>query len=815
MIFMIHFYLTPVQPLALRFAICERSDILQAMRRMILLLLFLGVVSVGTVGPAAAGDAPPEADLALARRFAPVLYFHPDELFRPQPVEVLLEQARLRQTRTGWFDVNVLNQPTLRDLCRYRGPEYFLDVWYGDEGTSSYKNYSAHRAYYEAHLSPEAGGPPSTAYARVVREGSHITVQYWLFYYYNDWLNKHEGDWEMVQVILDEAEQPQWVVVSQHHGGTRRPWTAVQVEEETHPVIYVALGSHANYLWGNEVFPNVREMGSTSFTVVDRTGRAHRTVPQVLLVPEREVVEQNPDAWPGMEWLCFAGNWGERAAQADLAGPHGPPEKESWATPYTWGMEQPRDEAVWYNHRLRVTVGADGPVRVEGRTESGDLDWVPRPDGGGGTLLLHEEPTAPISFTVEALTATQVTITTTYPFRELGVVRQIAYSSIPLQPGQRLVGRLCTSCGPGLRRVEAGGEERITSVPYTEVVKPAVWDAPDVVWLAGLLPAEEISRGISTSLLAGVLPTLLYVLLLYWADRYEKEPKRLLATAFVWGALPAILLTVVVQFAFRLPLTLGARAVEATGAGWLAPWIEELLKGAVVLFIFLRYPREFDGVVDGVLYGGMTGFGFAMTGNTIGYLGAFLLQGWVGLGPRLFVQGLLHSLNHALYSAAFGAGLGWIRAMPLRRYRWAPAPAGFFLAGIIHTGHVLALRMVWGATAVGVLITVAGLAGMVALLTGMLARQRWVLRTELLGEVPWSLYRTMVLPGGRAHAQWRTLWREGIRGWLRIRQLHQRCAELAFKRRRARRRPDDADLAAEIERLRAEIQSAIASSSPR
>ena len=789
------------------------------MRRTAFLLSVLSLVGIlwGMSGvPVAAGDLPPGEDLSLARQFAPVLYFHPDELFRPQPVEVLIDQARLRRTRAGWFDVNVINDPTPRDLCRYAGPEYFLDVWYGDDGSSDYKNYSAHRTFYTTHLSPEAGGPPPTAYARVVHEENHTVIQYWLFYYYNDWLNKHEGDWEMVQVILDGAEQPQWVVVSQHHGGTRRPWSAVQVEEGTHPVVYVALGSHANYFWGDEVFPNAREMGSASFTVVDRTGHAHRTIPQVLLVPEREEVERQPDDWPGMEWLCFKGNWGERAAQADLGGPQGPPEKKSWAAPYTWGMEQPADETVWYNHRLRVAAQATGAIRLSAEAGSSDLDQIPRPGGEGGTLLLHEEPRGTIPFEVEARATTTVVLTTTYPFRDLGVVRRIAYPPIPLHSGERLSGQLCPSCGPGLHKTTVDGTETSVEVPYEETIEPAIWDAPDVVWVIGLLPAEEISRGLGTALLAGVAPTLLYTLALYWADRYEKEPKRLLATAFVWGALPAILLAAVVHLFFNLPLPLlGPGAVETSGAGWLGPWLDELLKGAVVLFLFLRYPREFDGVVDGLIYGGMAGFGFTMTGNTIGYIGAFLFQGWGGLGGPIVVQGILHSLNHALYSAAFGAGLGWMRAMPFRRYRWAPAPIGFLLAGTLHTAHILALRAAWGPGPVGVLITLAGLAGMIVLLASMLARQRRILRGELLTEVPWPLYRAMTLPGGRTRAQWRALRREGVQGWLRARRLHQLCAELAFKRRRARRRPGDADLAAEIERLRAEIQSAIASSSPR
>ena len=126
---------------------------------------------------------------------------------------------------------------------------YILDVWYGNEGASDYKNYSAHRSFYKTALRPEVGGPPVVIYAHVVRDHEEkvITIQYWLFYYYNDWFNKHEGDWEMIQVMVAEAGDPLWVVLSQHHGGTRRAWKHTQIEDGNHPAVFVALGSHANY----------------------------------------------------------------------------------------------------------------------------------------------------------------------------------------------------------------------------------------------------------------------------------------------------------------------------------------------------------------------------------------------------------------------------------------------------------------------------------------------------------------------------------------------------------------------------------------
>jgi hypothetical protein len=56
----------------------------------------LAVVLLAWASPALAGAAPPPpSDTELARRYAPVLYFHPAEIFRPQSVDVIVERADL------------------------------------------------------------------------------------------------------------------------------------------------------------------------------------------------------------------------------------------------------------------------------------------------------------------------------------------------------------------------------------------------------------------------------------------------------------------------------------------------------------------------------------------------------------------------------------------------------------------------------------------------------------------------------------------------------------------------------------------------
>ena len=52
------------------------------------------------------------------------------------------------------------------------------------------------------------------------------------------------------------------------------------------------------------------------------------------------------------------------------------------------------------------------------------------------------------------------------------------------------------------------------------------------------------------AILAAAVPAAFYGLLIWWLDRYEKEPLWLILVAFLWGSLPAIGLAV----AFELGL---------------------------------------------------------------------------------------------------------------------------------------------------------------------------------------------------------------------------------------------------------------------
>jgi len=748
---------------------------------------------------------------ALLEKYAPALYFHPTELFRPQPVDVLVNNARLRQIRAFWFDTNILSNVAISDLFAYQDDSYFLDAWYGDEELSDSRNYSFHRFYYETVLRPEVSRLPIVTYGRIVNDVStgNMILQYWLFYYYNDWFNKHEGDWELVQVMLDPQGEPLEVVFSQHHGGTRRLWQDTQVEEGTHPVAYVALGSHANYFWGDELYPNGKDVGNSRVEIMDRTGSFGRVIPEVITMPDARQLISDPDSWQGSEWILFGGNWGETAPIGDFGGPSGPTQKGGqWQQPYAWGIAQPLDMETWYANRLRVEVQGDSADQVQLRLTSADGYSISDAEYSANLAILHRDPKPGevIRVTISLAAGLLDQVIVTWPDPENAQVWIYSFKQVPVDDSGQATLILSADYLPEL--LVDGIDEAIS--PVQSEVLPASWDAPDFVWMVNLLPARDIAKGVTFSLLAGLIPAFLFVGMIYWVDRYEKEPKRLLAIVFLWGAIPTLIFSLLARFFIQLPASIfSPAAVTALRTGVVIPVIEELLKGLIVILILLRYRREFDNTLDGIVYGSMVGFGFAMSRNMVSFLGSFLIHGFSGLGTEALLTSAIYGLNQATYSAIFGAGLGYAR---LHRQRWirrlVPLVA-FVLAVTSHILHNLTVHTATGLNFLTMILTLGGFSVIVVIILWSLQRQKNWMRKELEGHIPRQLYNTVISSMSRARAQWRALFLQGYRGWRRTRRLHQLCTELAFKKMQARRFPEEVALARDAETLLSEVETII------
>ena len=194
------------------------------------------------------------------------------------------------------------------------------------------------------------------------------------------------------------------------------------------------------------------------------------------------------------------------------------------------------------------------------------------------------------------------------------------------------------------------------------------------------------------SIVAAVIPTMLYVLLFYWADRYEREPLTLLAAAFVWGALPAVAVSLLVEFLFELPRFTNVGDNTLIANVLVAPIVEETAKWLALLAIYFFKRQEFDGPLDGLIYGALIGFGFAMTENILFFIGAVQQGGYAALSSAVFMRSIVFGMNHAFYTALAGIALGIASNTdaPITRDLWIWA--GLLQAIVAHSLHNLARR---------------------------------------------------------------------------------------------------------------------------
>src|SRR5512142_490693 len=152
------------------------------------------------------------------------------------------------------------------------------------------------------------------------------------------------------------------------------------------------------------------------------------------------------------------------------------------------------------------------------------------------------------------------------------------------------------------------------------------------------------------SALFAFVPAFLMAAFIYWLDRYEKEPLPLLGAAFFWGAVVAAGGAFIINTLFGLgiyALTGSGDVADQATASLVAPFVEEGLKGLAVLLVFLLFHKEFDSILDGIIYAAITALGFAATENVLYIFGhGYLDNGWSGLWQLVFIRDVIVAWQH-------------------------------------------------------------------------------------------------------------------------------------------------------------------------
>ena len=314
------------------------------------------------------------------------------------------------------------------------------------------------------------------------------------------------------------------------------------------------------------------------------------------------------------------------------------------------------------------------------------------------------------------------------------------------------------------------------------------------------------------SLFFGFVPMFMFAGFINWLDRYEKEPKVLLGAAFVWGVLiaggGAYIINTVLGLGVYI-MTGSEGATDFATASIIAPIVEESLKGLAVLVVFFLFRKEFDSVLDGIIYAGITALGFAAIENVLYiYERGYQESGWEGLWTLVFIRVVLVGWQHPFYTAFTGIGLAVARMNRSIFVKIIAVIGGFATAVFTHAFHNTFGGLIGGieGLAIGTFVDWLGWFFMLAFIVWMIVHERNILKRQLHpeannGVISPAQYRT-ALSFAQTRARLNALSSGSYRNTARFYQV---CGELAHKKEQFAKLGDEKGNLAIIEKLRSEL----------
>jgi RsiW-degrading membrane proteinase PrsW (M82 family) len=314
----------------------------------------------------------------------------------------------------------------------------------------------------------------------------------------------------------------------------------------------------------------------------------------------------------------------------------------------------------------------------------------------------------------------------------------------------------------------------------------------------GLASTEIGVVGVVVGVVFALLPVVPVVAAFLWLDRFEPEPPRLLLGAFLWGAGLAALVAVVINSSAVLAaeLLIGRGRGDVIGSVISAPLVEEFVKGAFVVGLLLVRRREFDGIVDGVVYAGITAAGFAFTENIIYFGRAFTETGAgtpAGAVLATFIlRGVLSPFAHPLFTAMTGIGVGIASGSRSRALGAVAIVGGYVLAVILHALWNSSTQLGPGFFGVYLLIMLPLFAGLIGLVMWQRRRERAVLARQMPGFAAAGWVAPSEVPllsslAGRRRWRLAVRRRSGGAAARAVEDYQHAVTELAFLRARAER----------------------------
>lgn len=209
--------------------------------------------------------------------------------------------------------------------------------------------------------------------------------------------------------------------------------------------------------------------------------------------------------------------------------------------------------------------------------------------------------------------------------------------------------------------------------------------------IVGLLMFASV--GIIPAVIGAIVaftPAFIYLFPLIWLDRYDPEPFWLLALAFAWGGLVAVIVSFIINTGVGVGVMIAIGGEEGmvlgniVGAVISAPLVEEASKGLGLLVLLFAFRKYLDDILDGIVFGGVIALGFATVENVLYYGRAFGMGGVEGLMFLFVLRGVLSPFAHVTFTAMTGIGVGISRESHNTFVKLIMPVIGYFGAVFLH-----------------------------------------------------------------------------------------------------------------------------------
>jgi RsiW-degrading membrane proteinase PrsW (M82 family) len=255
--------------------------------------------------------------------------------------------------------------------------------------------------------------------------------------------------------------------------------------------------------------------------------------------------------------------------------------------------------------------------------------------------------------------------------------------------------------------------------------------------LAGDDPWSEY-QAMGVGAVCALPPLLIYLWIPRLIDRFDPEPWWALALVLGWGAIAACGVAATVNTGVEMIMNAiaGHDVAEAIGACVSAPIVEEGMKGLAVFGVFYFLRREFDGVVDGVIYATFAALGFAAVENIIYYGNAAKIDpNGDALAATFVLRGVLAPWGHPLYTSMTGIGFGISRETNKTWLKWVAPIAGYSAAMFLHCVWNTAATLSGFLTVVMLPLWFLFVAAFIGILIWLVRRKGRIIRDHLQDEV--------------------------------------------------------------------------------